>query len=120
MKFDRRTADALYRVSFGAFAYAAYAVLHPNKPLVPNWHIRCICHHLQEMSRQLETNGAVKIETRAVSKHLVINLPPRSLKSFLVSVAWVAWMLGRNPNLEIICASYSEDLAHKFSRDCRV
>jgi len=34
MKFDRRTADALYRVSFGAFAYAAYAELHPNKPLV--------------------------------------------------------------------------------------
>jgi predicted phage terminase large subunit-like protein len=120
MKLDRRTADALYRVSFGAFAYAAYAALYPNKPLVPNWHIKCICHHLQEMSRQLETGGSVMIDTRAVSKHLVINLPPRSLKSFLVSIAWVAWMLGRNPNLEIICASYSEDLAHKFSRDCRV
>ena len=50
----------------------------------------------------------------------MINLPPRSLKSFLVSIAWVAWMLGRNPSLEIVCASYSEDLAHKFSRDCRV
>jgi predicted phage terminase large subunit-like protein len=120
MKFDRRTADAFYRVSFGAFAYAAYAVLHPNKPLVPNWHIKCICHHLQEMSRQLETGGSVTVDTRAVSKHLVINLPPRSLKSFLVSTAWVAWMLGRNPGLEIVCASYSEDLAHKFSRDCRV
>ena len=44
MKFDRRTADALYRVSFGAFAYAAYAALYPNSPLVPNWHIKCICH----------------------------------------------------------------------------
>jgi predicted phage terminase large subunit-like protein len=120
MKLDRRTADALYRVSFGAFAYAAYAVLHPNKPLVPNWHIKCICHHLEEMSRQLETGDAVTTETRAVSKHLVINLPPRSLKSFLISIAWVAWMLGRNPSLEIVCASYSEDLAHKFSRDCRV
>ena len=119
MKFDRRTADALYRVSFGAFAYAAYDALYPNKPLVPNWHIKGICHHLQEMSRQLERSGPAAIETRAVSKHLVINLPPRSLKSFLVSIAWVAWMLGRNPNLEIVCASYSEDLAHKFSRDCR-
>src|SRR6516162_11743347 len=46
MKFDRRTADALYRVSFGAFAYAPYAVLYPNRPLVPNWHIKCICHRL--------------------------------------------------------------------------
>jgi hypothetical protein len=51
MKFDRRAADALYWVSFGAFAYAAYTALYPNRPLVPNWHIRCICHHLQEMSR---------------------------------------------------------------------
>ena len=120
MKFDRRTADALYRVSFGAFAYAAYAELYANRPLVPNWHIRCICHHLEEMSRQLQRVDSPPIETRAVSKHLVINLPPRSLKSFLTSVAWVAWMLGRNPSLEIICASYSEQLAHKFSRDCRV
>jgi len=119
MKFDRRTADALYRVSFGAFAYAAYAELHPNKPLVPNWHIKCICHHLQEMSRQLEMGSSVNTEIRAVPNELVINLPPRSLKSFLVSIAWVAWMLGRNPDLQIMCASYSEDLSHKFSRDCR-
>jgi predicted phage terminase large subunit-like protein len=117
--FDRRTADALYRVSFGAFAHAAYAALYPNRLLVTNWHIRCICHHLQEMSRQLERKRSKAIEIRAVSNNLIINLPPRSLKSFLVSIAWVAWMLGRNPNLEIICASYSEELAHKFSRDCR-
>jgi len=119
VNFDRHAADALYRVSFGAFAYAAYAALYPYRPLVPNWHIKCICHHLQEMARQLEVKRSIAIETRAVSNNLVINLPPRSLKSFLISVAWVAWMLGRNPNLQVICASYSEDLAHKFSRDCR-
>src|SRR6516162_2370125 len=107
MKFDRRIADALYRVSFGAFAYAAYEVLHPNKPLVPNWHIDCICHHLAAM------------EAEHLPARLIVNLPPRSLKSYLVSVAWVAWLLGRKPSLRIICASYSEELAHKFSRDCR-
>ena len=62
-----------------------------------------------------EPNGAPPI----ISKRLVINLPPRSLKSFLVSVAWVAWSLGRNPSLQIVCASYAEELANKFSRDCR-
>jgi hypothetical protein len=36
-----------------------------------------------------------------------------------VSVCLPAWILGRNPCARIICASYSEDLAHKFSRDCR-
>jgi predicted phage terminase large subunit-like protein len=101
MIVDRKTADALYRVNFGAFAYAAYEVVHPHE------NIDCICHHLAAME-------AGRLPTR-----LIVNLPPRSLKSYLVSVAWVAWLLGRRPSLRIICASYSEELAHKFSRDCR-
>ena len=107
MIVDRKTADALYRVNFGAFAYAAYEVVHPHEPLCPNWHIDCICHHLAAM------------EAGRLPARLIVNLPPRSLKSYLVSVAWVAWLLGRRPSLRIICASYSEELAHKFSRDCR-
>jgi hypothetical protein len=59
------------------------------------------------------------MEARRLPARLIVNLPPRSLKSYLVSVAWVAWLLGRKPSLRIICASYSEELAHKFSRDCR-
>ena len=107
MIVDRKTADALYRINFGAFAYAAYEVVHPHEPLCPNWHIDCICHHLAAME-------AGRLPTR-----FIVNLPPRSLKSYLVSVAWVAWLLGRRPSLRVICASYSEELAHKFSRDCR-
>jgi predicted phage terminase large subunit-like protein len=107
MIVDRKVADALYRVNFGAFAYAAYEVVHPHEPLCPNWHIDYICHHLAAM------------EAGRLPARLIVNLPPRSLKSYLVSVAWVAWLLGRKPSLRIICASYSEELAHKFSRDCR-
>jgi hypothetical protein len=57
---------------------------------------------------------------RGESKNrLVLNMPPRTLKSSIVSVCLPAWLLGRNRGARIICASYSEDLAHKFSRDCR-
>src|SRR5262245_23007969 len=52
-------------------------------------------------------------------RRLVLNQPPRTLKSYIISVCLPAWVLGRNPGARIICASYSEDLAHKFSRDCR-
>jgi hypothetical protein len=107
MTVDRKITDTLYRVNFGAFAYAAYEIVHPYEPLCPNWHIDCICHHLAAM------------EAGRLPARLIVNLPPRSLKSYLVSVAWVAWLLGRKPSLRIICASYSEELAHKFSRDCR-
>jgi len=46
-------------------------------------------------------------------------MPPRHLKSHLVSVAFPAWCLGRNPSLQILCVSYAQDLADKLARDCR-
>ena len=53
------------------------------------------------------------------TKRLVINLPPRTLKSHAASVAFPAWLLGHNPAKQIICASYGQDLADKHARDSR-
>src|SRR5262249_23188315 len=103
---DRKAADAVYRNNFGAFTYQALGALSGTR-VVPNWHIDAICYHLQEM---------VLGRTR---KRLVLNAPPRSLKSSISSVALPAWLLGRNPPARIICASYSEDLAYKFSSKTR-
>ena len=107
MQIDRKLADAVYRSDFGAFVCTAFEALNPSQRLVPNWHIDAVCHFIQQMV------------TGQSRKRLVLNLPPRSLKSFLVSVCLPAWLLGRNPGTRIICASYSQDLAEKFSRDCR-
>src|SRR5947207_2500564 len=107
MTIDRTLADAFYRTHFGAFAYRAFEALNPGQRLIPNWHIDTICYQVQQM-----VAGKAR-------KRLVLNLPPRTLKSFLVSVALPAWLLGRNPGTRIICASYSDELASKFSRDCR-
>lgn len=107
MKIDRNLADAVYRTNFGAFTYAAYKALHPGQRLIPNWHIDAVCYQLQQM-----VSGEVR-------PRLVLNLPPRTLKSFIVAVALPAWMLGRDPGCRIICASYSDELATSFSRDCR-
>ncbi|GAC1426315.1 MAG: hypothetical protein NVSMB62_23790 [Acidobacteriaceae bacterium] len=49
-------------------------------------------------------------------RRLIVNLPPRSLKSIMTSVAAVAWILGHDPAKEIICASYGQDLAEKSGR----
>jgi hypothetical protein len=107
MKIDRDLANAIYRTDFRAFTYRAFEAINPGQRLIPNWHIDAICYHLQLM---------VDGEAR---KRLVVNLPPRTLKSFIVSVALPAWLLGRAPGTRIICASYSDELAAKFSRDCR-
>ena len=52
-------------------------------------------------------------------RRLIINVPPRHLKSLCASVAFPAWCLGHDPAAQIICASYGQDLADKFARDCR-
>jgi predicted phage terminase large subunit-like protein len=97
----------VYGTSFGAFTYQAFEALNPGQRLITNWHIDAICYHVQKMV------------TGEAQKRLNLNLPPRTLKSFIVSVALPAWLLGRNPGTRIICASYSDELSTKFSRDCR-
>jgi hypothetical protein len=52
-------------------------------------------------------------------RRLIINLPPRHLKSHLASVAFPAWCLGHDPGMQILRVSYAQDLADKLSRDCR-
>jgi predicted phage terminase large subunit-like protein len=107
MTIDRELLDAMYWTHFGAFTYEAYKALNPGQRLIPNWHIDAICYHIQQMV------------TGEVRKRLNLNLPPRTLKSLIASVALPAWLLGRNPSTRIICASYSDELSTKFSRDCR-
>ena len=81
-----------------------------------------------ELNPQTEFLSAPHIEVMAAKmedcrtgniKRLIVNLPPRSLKSIVVSVAFSAWLLGKDPSSQIICASYGQDLADKLARDCR-
>lgn len=46
-----------------------------------------------------------------------MNLPPRNGKSKLISIIWVAFMLGLNPKLNFVCVSYSNEFSSKLARD---
>ena len=50
-------------------------------------------------------------------RDLIVSMPPRHTKSELASRRLPAWMLGRNPNLRVIGASYGADLAIAMCRD---
>ncbi len=52
-------------------------------------------------------------------RRIILNMPPRSMKSICVSVAWPAWILGNQPTARIIVASYSKLLSEKHSLDTR-
>jgi len=97
---------SLLRTDFCAFIEKSFNELNPHAEYLPNWHV-------EVMAAELE---AVRF---GYTKRLIINLPPRSLKSHAVSIAFTAWLLGHQPSAQIICASYGQDLAAKLSMDCR-
>jgi predicted phage terminase large subunit-like protein len=96
----------LMRQDLMSFIERAFYELNPQTVLSKSPHIEVLASKL-EACRQGKT------------KRLIVNLPPRSLKSHAVTVAFPAWLLGHNPAIQIICASYGQELADKHARDCR-
>jgi hypothetical protein len=98
--------NAFLRDDFEEFIARSFSELNPGEHYMPNWHIRVIAQALEEVR-----SGKIK--------RLIINVPPRSLKSIATSVAFSAWLLGHDPSKKIICASYSQDRADKHAEDTR-
>ncbi|MEP9408554.1 phage terminase large subunit [Peribacillus frigoritolerans] len=69
-----------------------------------NWHHEEICDALDKM-----VSGELK--------RVMIFVPPRHGKSELGSRRFPAFVLGRDPDAQIISASYSADLASRMNRD---
>jgi len=61
---------------------------------------------------------AEKLEKIATGelKRLIINMPPRHTKSEFASFLFPAWMIGRKPNMKIIQATHTTELAVNFGR----
>ncbi|SFN24900.1 phage uncharacterized protein (putative large terminase), C-terminal domain-containing protein [Nitrosospira briensis] len=98
--------DAVLRHDLYSFVERAFYELNPETQFVPAWHIHVIAAKLEACHR-----GEIR--------RLIVNLPPRHLKSHCISIAFVAWYLGHHPAGHVICASYGKDLAEKLARDCR-
>lgn len=96
---------ALARLDFGFFLRRAFNELGGQDAYSHNWHIDAIIHQL-DLVRQGE------------NRRLIVTMPPRHLKSRMISIAWVAWMLGHNPALSFLCVSYGQDLSDDYARDC--
>jgi len=97
---------AAVATDFKLFLRQAFRTVYPGTDFTDAWYIDAIVHALARCRR-----GELP--------RLIINLPPRHLKSFIVSVAWPAYLLGRDTTVRIVCVSYSDDLAKQFSLDFR-
>ena len=69
-----------------------------------NWHIPYICDELQKLSSNIK-------ERKPKLYDIIINIPPGTTKSTIVSVMFPAWLWAIDPSIRIISSSYSGDLS---------
>jgi len=106
LSFGQREFNAALRSDFPLFIAKVAKTLAPTKPFLMNWHIESMAWNL----------GLTRVGKRP---RLIINMPPRYLKSIVASVAFPAYCLGLDPSLRIICVTYGNDLSAKFANDFR-
>jgi predicted phage terminase large subunit-like protein len=96
----------LLRKNFALFIGKVFSTLNPSAAYLSNWHILAIAWHLEEVRA-----GRIR--------RLIINMPPRSLKSISASVAFSAFIHGHDPGKHIISATYAQDFSVKLHNDYR-
>ena len=101
-----RIVEAASRTDFLSFFQWCFHAVEPGSTLKLNWHHEAMAYHLE-------------LVQRGVITRLIIAAPPRTLKSFMASVAFPAYVLGCNPATRMIGISYGADLQIKFNNDRR-
>lgn len=88
----------LARRHLSNFVQLMWSDVEPGRDLIWDWPLDAMCEHLEAVS-----NGQIL--------NLIINVPPRFLKSTIVSVMWPAWEWLHRPMLRYLTASYDKTLA---------
>tara|TARA_A100001035_G_scaffold280109_1_gene284066 strand:- start:1664 stop:3106 length:1443 start_codon:yes stop_codon:yes gene_type:complete len=94
------------RRSLKEFIKNSWQTIEPGRDFYDNWHIDAISEHLQAV-----VNGQIK--------RLIINIPPRHMKSISVAVALPAWTWTVQPQKRFLFASYAASLSVRDSVKCR-
>jgi predicted phage terminase large subunit-like protein len=94
--------------SLAGFVKEAWQILEPNARIVWNWHLDAFCDHLQAV-----TDGRLN--------RLLINVPPGSSKSLVVSVFWQAWEWTdpARASLRYLTTGHNDVPVKRDTRKCR-
>ena len=80
---------------------------------IDNWHVHAIVEYLQALD-----DGLLTDEVGNPTNNLIINMPPRLMKTIAISIADSAWTHGHNPAEQIICASHSLKIGKEINSKC--
>jgi predicted phage terminase large subunit-like protein len=92
--------------SLKEFTKNCWPTIEPGREFYDNWHIDAISEHLQAV-----VEGDIR--------RLIINIPPRHMKSLSVAVALPAWTWTIQPQKRFLFASYASSLSIRDSVKCR-
>ena len=96
----------IYRQDLLAFIHRSFLELNPAATFEYNWHLELIAQSLEDVAY-------------GNCKRLIINVPPRHLKSHSASIAFPAWFLGHFPEKQVACVSYAQDFSDTLARHSR-
>lgn len=97
------------------FVRHAWHVLEPNTPLEWSWHIESIADHVQWMLEQWMGRREHTVE------NMVVNVPPGSMKSLILSVfapAWM-WLEENDPSWKCMVLSGAHNVVKRDARKMR-
>jgi hypothetical protein len=88
------------------FFKQTWPIIEGTTPFIDSWHIQTISEHLEACYKR-------------DIKNLLINVPPRTGKTNLISVVFPAWVWLHNPEEKFMYASYANSLAIEHSLKCK-
>lgn len=97
----QRATESLYE-----FTRQAWPLIEGGRTFVSGWHIEAICEHLEAVQ-----SGQIR--------NLLINIPPRCMKSSLTCVMFPAWAWISHPEKQFMTAAYAASLTQRDTVKCR-
>lgn len=97
----------LYGIRKNLYDYVREVIINPRDGWTDGAHIRLMCETIQAFLEQDTVRG------------LIITMPPRHMKSTIISNALPAWFISNHPQADVIMASYALTLARDNARACR-
>lgn len=92
--------------NFYSFFQKAWTIINPETPLLINWHQELIAEYM------------TAVQLRQI-KRLIVNIPPRYIKSSLITITYPCWAWAKNPTERFMHSSYNYTLSMKHGDDRR-
>jgi predicted phage terminase large subunit-like protein len=98
--------------SFYNFVRLAWPSVWGDTVFRDNWHFQYLCNKIQRAAERV-------IHNEKREKDLVINVPPGTSKSTIISICLNAWVWAKDPTRRFLTTSYSPELAGDHAKATR-